>query len=343
MTVKVLILSGVRHARDYIGVLRGFDEVTVVGCAEPEDAPAWAVTDSIAFADAHGVPMLSLSDGLDECDIALVCSEPARHASLAKIALDAGRHTIIDKPAAISSEECALLEKTPEGVWLSSVHRLFSPAIVRARGQIDQGIVGLPLIIDIEWLAAGGLDGTTVERPELVCDPTLSGGGEVTNFGWYPVLTLGYLTGLPVTEVFGFGGALFGGPHAAFGVEDSAVLSMRLSNEVTSTVTISRIPVGTDSSTMRIIGSHGHLFVDENSPGISLHSVGMAPVSKRTGGSSSIIALRGFFADFLEAVRTGRPPLVTWADIQHAVAVLDAARASMRTGTPIQVRSQSIV
>jgi predicted dehydrogenase len=349
MSTRILIASGVRHAADYVELLRATPGVALVGIAEPGDAPATARADSARLAAEVGVPLLDLADGLAACDAVVVCSEPTRHAALAVAALAAGRSVLIDKPAGVTAQEAEALEaaaaRAPEAV-VTAVHRLLSPAVVRARASVDGGGIGLPLGVHAEWIASGGLDGTTVERPELVCDPALSGGGELMNFGWYPLLALHHLTGLDVVEVTAFGGALFDGPHARFGVEDSAVLSLLLDRGVTATVTVARVPAGISdepvASTLRVLGSHGHLVVDESAPSIRVRSTGDAAPSRRTmGGSAGAAALRACFAEFLAAVRGEGTVTLGLPDITRVLRVLDAARESISTGAPVRVAAAS--
>lgn len=339
--MRILIASGVRHARDYVPLLRSLPGIEVIGCADTADSPFRE--DSAALARTTGLPLLDLDQGLAACDIALVCSEPTRHVDLAVTALEAGRHVIVDKPAATGTRDAERLWEAAERSrgLLTAVHRLHSPQIARARRTIDSGAIGLPLAVDAEWLAAGGLDGATVERPELVCDPALSGGGELMNFGWYPALAIRHLTGLEVEEVVAFTSAapqapLFGGPHGAYGVEDAAVLSLRLSNGVVATVTVARTPAGVGpapvSSSLRVLGSHGHVLADEDAPSITVRAVGGHSTAHQISGPASATALRLLFTEFCDDIRYGRTPLVTAADMYAAVAVVEAALSSGREG-----------
>jgi predicted dehydrogenase len=344
-TISVLLTSGVRHARDYVDLLREVRDVRLIGIAEEPGAPAWAMDDSVSLARDCGLDVVDMRSGLAQADAAVICSEPARHASLARRAIRAGCHVLIDKPAAVTSQEFDALAREATAAAsqvVTSVHRLLSPAIVRARRIVDDGAVGLPLSVDLEWIASGGLVGSTVERPELVCDPALSGGGELTNFGWYPILALHHLTGLEVKDVAGFAGPLFGGPHARFGVEDTAVLSIGLEHGVTSTVTVSRVAAGVGSepvsSTGVVLGSHGHLVLDESRPDCALGSIDDPAVSRRRlGGSAGAAALRACFADFFDAIRTGGPVALPLADIGKAMRVLDAAREAVATGRRVRL------
>ncbi|MFF1464057.1 Gfo/Idh/MocA family protein [Streptomyces sp. NPDC058330] len=343
--MRILIVSGVRHARDYVPLLRSLPGVEVIGCADTADSPF--AEDSADLASTTGLPLLDLDQGLASCDVALVCSEPTRHVDLAVRALEAGRHVLVDKPAATDTRGAQRLweaaDRSPG--LLSAVHRLHSPQIVRARRLVDSGAIGLPLAVDAEWIAAGGLDGTTVERPELVCDPALSGGGELVNFGWYPALAIRHLTGLEVEEVVAFSSAaphapLFGGPHGTYGVEDAAVLSLRLRNGVVATATVARAPAGVGpapvSSSLRVLGSHGHVLADEDAPSVTVRAADGGRLSRRIGGPAGVTALRRLFTEFGDDIRLGRTPSVSAADIYAAVAVVEAALSSARQdGAPV--------
>ncbi|MFJ6462307.1 Gfo/Idh/MocA family protein [Streptomyces sp. NPDC091387] len=343
--MRILIASGVRHARDYVPLLRSLPGIDVIGCADTADSPF--AEDSAALAGATDIPLLDLDEGLASCDIALVCSEPTRHVDLAVRALEADRHVLVDKPAATDTRGAQRLWDAADRSrgLLSAVHRLYSPQIARARRIVDSGAIGLPLAVDAEWLAAGGLDGATVERPELVCDPALSGGGELMNFGWYPALAIRHLTGLEVEEVVAFSSAaprtpLFDGPHGTYGVEDAAVLSLRLGNGVVATATVARTPVGVGpapvSSTLRVLGSHGHVLADEDAPSVAVRGADGVSVSRQIGGPAGLTALRLLFTEFCDDIRYGRTPLVTAADIHAAVAVVEAALSSAREdGVPV--------
>jgi myo-inositol 2-dehydrogenase/D-chiro-inositol 1-dehydrogenase len=346
MSTRILLLSGVRHAHDYLALMASMPGIELVGVAEAEDAPHWAREDGAVLASTVGLPFLGVDEGLAASDAVVVCSEPGRHAALAIRALRAGRHVLVDKPAATSARQfeglAAVAAEHPELI-VTSVHRLRSPAIVRARRAIDDGGIGLPLSVDAEWIASGGLDGTTVERPELVCDPALSGGGELTNFGLYPILALRHFTGLEVVEVMAMAGTLFGGPHARYGVEDSAVLSLLLERGVTATITVARVPAGVShepiSSTFRILGSHGYLNVDETEPTMRLRGVSDAVPTRRTiGGSAGLAALRGCFGNFVDAIHGRATVALDLPDIARALRILDAARSSIESGSPVSLR-----
>ena len=78
----------------------------------------------------------------------------------------------------------------------------------RSRRAIDAGHLGLIRSDDVEFLSSGLFFGASVERPEFVANPALSG-GELMNVMVYPVDYLHYLTGARVTAVFAEAGTFF--------------------------------------------------------------------------------------------------------------------------------------
>jgi predicted dehydrogenase len=341
--IGVAVLSAVRHAGSYLPLLAARADVRLVAIGEEADAPAWAHADARVLGDRFGIPVIDAASALASPDVelVLVCSEPTRHARLAERALLAGKHVIVDKPMATTLDDCARLAAvvaTASGRF-TVMHRLFSPAIQRARAAIAAGYLGLVRSIDVEWLASDGLSGQAVERPEFVADPALSGGGEMMNFLVYPVAYVRYLTGLEIDEVYAEAGTYFFEPHRRFGVEDLAILSLRLEHDVVATVTVGRVPqapsAGPLGSTLRLIGSHGHLTVDEQQPALEVWGHAETERRKRTiGGDPGTHAVARVVAEFLRDIREERAPLFGVDDGWATIAAIEAAYRAVATGQP---------
>jgi len=242
----LLVLSAVRHAASYLPVFDVHPETVIHAIIEEPDAPAWAHNDARIRAEKYNVPLLPdpvAALARDDIDLVLVCSEPTRHARLAAQALRAGKHVLVDKPMAVTRDQCAMVADAAAhapGSKFTVVHRLFGAPIQRARRAIDAGHLGLIRSGDGEFLSSGVFFGTSVERPEFVADPALSGGGELMNFMVYPIDYLHYLTGARVTEVFAEAGTFFFDAHKQFGVEDVGILSLRLEHDIIGSLTASR-------------------------------------------------------------------------------------------------------
>lgn len=348
--LRVGFLSGVRHAIPYAEILRELPDVVIAGIAEDPAVPHWMRVDSENAAASVGAPYHETLDALLDrsvVDLAIVCSEPTRHAQLAIRALEAGLQVLVDKPVATS---CAELDKIATAAAASAgrsvgvVNRLHSPAVRRLRRWIDAGHLGLPLHVDVEWFAAGAHFATSVERPELVVDPALSGGGELLNFLLYPIDYLRYLTGLEVVEVYCEASTLFSQAHRRTGVEDTAVVSLVLTNGVTATVTLGRIPaapgLGPVSTSIRLLGSHGNASSDDDHPQVRLYDGSGGSAALPIDGPSSVAILRRFLAEHVANVRAGQPPTYQLADARASLAVIEAAYSSVRSGQPAPIHNQ---
>lgn len=342
----LLVLSGVRHAASYLPVFDAHPDVTLRGLCEEADAPAWAHRDTRLLAERYGVPCTAdpaAALARDDVDLVLVCSEPTRHARLAAQALRAGKHVLMDKPMATTLDECAMLAEAAEGApgKFTIVHRLFAPPIQRARRQIDAGHIGLIRSLDIEFLASGVHFATSVERPEFVADPALSGGGELLNFLVYPTDYLRYLTGAEPVEVYAEADTFFFDAHRQFGVEDLGILSVQLEHDIVATLTVGRVPYaptpGSGSSEVRIIGSHGHLTVDENRPQMTIWSTATERRGRTIGGESARGTVATEIDEFIRDILADRTPLYGLADGWAAIATIEAAYRAVQTGQPARV------
>jgi predicted dehydrogenase len=342
----LLVLSGVRHAASYLPVFATLPDVALRAFCEEPDAPAWAHRDTGVLAERYGVPCTTDPEAAlarPDVDLVLVCSEPTRHARLAARALRAGKHVLVDKPMATTLDECAMLAEAANGApgKFTIVHRLFGSPIRRARGQIDAGHIGLVRSVDIEFLASGVHFGTSVERPEFVADPALSGGGELLNFMVYPVDYLRYLTGAEPLEVFAEAGTFFFDAHKAHGVEDAGIISILLEHEIVATLTVGRVPFaptpGSGSSELRILGSHGHLTIDENRPQLQIWSTTTERRGRAIGGESARSTVTTEIAEFVRDILEDRTPLYGLIDGWAAVASIEAAYRAIATGQPARV------
>lgn len=344
--LRIGFLSGIRHAAPYAELLAENADVELVGIAEETLSPGWMHEDSAKTAKSLDLAYFNTLEPLLDptaVDAVIVCSEPTRHAALATRALAAGLHVLVDKPIGTSLEDIGALAaaETSAGTTLSVINRLHSPAVQRLRRWVDAGNMGLPLHVDVEWFASGAHFATSVERPELVVDRALSGGGEILNFLLYPVDYIRFLTGLEVVEVHCEASTLFSGLHRDKGVEDTAVASLLLQNGVTATVTLGRVPaapgLGPVSSSIRILGSHGNASSDDDKPQVSRFDTTGGVSALPVEGPSSVAILRRMLNQWVKDLRGGNRPAYGLADAAASLAVIDAAYASLSEGQPVPV------
>ena len=339
--LRTVIFSGVRHALNYADVIAAHPGVELIAVHESDDAPDWAHADARAVADRSGVPVVESIP--DDADLVIVCSEPTRHAACALAAMRAGHHVLIDKPAATTLADALTLRETSQERQLvcTVVNRTLLSSTRRAKATIDAGHIGFARSVDVEFLSDGAQFATAVERPELVVDASLSGGGEIMNFMGYCIDSVRALTGCEPLEMFGFSATAFSELHREAGAEDLAIVSARFTNGVVATITVGRIPAapsaGPGASTVRVVGSHGHLFVDDSKPAGSVHRANREYDEIHAGPSGEHEAVTEMLNDVTAAIRHGRPLRYTIDDAAIAIAAIEATYASLETGRPTPV------
>lgn len=348
----VLLLGGIRHQESYAPYFAAHPRLRLIALADEPGLPEWLRNRNRRLSEALQLPYhedveAALVD--PTVDIVCVATEPTRHARLGLAAIAAGKPAIIDKPLATTSQAARAIADAARAADLpvTYIHRLFSPAIERARTLVDNGTLGLPRILHFHWTAAGALD-PKGETAHLITDPELSGGGELINFLGYPIDSLQWITGLEIESVFASTSHRFSQTHRAAGVEDFGVLSLNLEHGVVATIVTGRTatrnhPTG-GLSQIRITGSYGSTMIEEDRPRLDVLSNHSA-VAARVGRGGPMDALMGgLIDDFLLAIDQHRSPRRTADDGVRIARVIEAALESARTGaivpiapTPIRV------
>jgi predicted dehydrogenase len=100
----------------------------------------------------------SLGEALDGIDAVVVASPPASHAAIARAALEAGRHTLVEKPLTTSVEDAELLVETAarRNVQLMVGHTFeYNPAVRKLKDIVRSGVLGRILYVDTSRLSLG--------------------------------------------------------------------------------------------------------------------------------------------------------------------------------------------
>lgn len=342
-SLRVGFLSGVRHADSYLSWFRAAPQVRVVGVGDDDSAREWVRSDGQEVARRHSVRWLGDPSSWlnpDEVDLVVVCSEPTRHAALARLSIERGVRVLIDKPVAtdLASARQVVAAAAAHDVHTSVINRTFAPALRRARDWVDSGYLGLPRHLDMEFFASGAHFDTSVERPELVVDRDLSGGGELLNFLGYCIDAIRFVAGLKVRSVMAMADSLFMRTHREAGVEDAAVLLLQLDKGVSASVTLGRLAqapgTGPTTSSLRVLGSHGHAVADDDRPGVTVFGTDGTVRSLGTDGGQR--ALEGYLEHVVQRSLRGLATEYTAADACETVAVIEAAYRSIDDGEPAE-------
>lgn len=162
-------------------------------------------------------------------DLVHIALPNSMHAEFAIRAAKAGKHVMVEKPMAISSEQCERMIAAAKeaGVLLAVNYRLhFEPHHVRATEVLAKGAVGTMSNGNYEfsWGYARGLTGPNKDKiKKWLLDPKMAGGGALFDTGVYPIQAACYLSGRTPVAVRGMPSTLhpelFGEPGT--GVEET--------------------------------------------------------------------------------------------------------------------------
>jgi UDP-N-acetyl-2-amino-2-deoxyglucuronate dehydrogenase len=312
------------------------------------------------FAARYGViPASSLDDVLLDPDVSVVsiCTPHPTHAGLAIAAADAGRHVLVEKPMALTTADCDRMidAAARSAVQLGVVsQRRWYETVQRMRRALDEGKIGAPILSTLEILGWRG--------PEYYAlDPwrgTIAGegGGVLATQATHQLDLLLWLAG-PVAVVTGRHGTL---NHPGVEVEDTAVALLEFENGGLGVIVASNSQYPGLWGRIRIHGHSGASIGVEIERGTAFISGVTSHVepalidvwtipgeehlidvwreedlarSERIDPMTHYHALQ--IADFVAAIREGRPPAMTGRDGRAAVALFEAIYRSNATRTSI--------
>jgi myo-inositol 2-dehydrogenase / D-chiro-inositol 1-dehydrogenase len=272
-----------------------------------------------------------------------VCVPPWIHTQAALVVLEAGKHLFVEKPLALSLEECGVLIHRARGFSgriLVGFNLRHHRHMRRAREIVRGGGVG-PL-----QTVRSAFTSMARTNPLVPNWRTRSGegGGVLMDLGVHHFDLWRFLTGAEVEEVQAFSR-----------MEDEAtVVAARLSGGVLGCAVLSQhsapaneVEVYGQSGLLRVSGYRFdglEVLHSSRQPGFRTRLQGLAGTLKQLPiglremrrGGTHLDSYRAEWAHFVDAVRRGTPTDCSLEDGRAALAVALAAEESCRTGRPIR-------
>lgn len=314
-----------------------------------------------AFAEQYRArPFSSVPEMLREADIEAVtiCTPHPLHEEPCLQAAAAGAHVLIEKPLASSLDSCdRMLEAAAKHnvqLGVISQRRLFEP-VQRMKAAIDAGKIGRPILGTFAMFS--WRDQAYYESDPWRGKWATEGGGVLVNQSPHQLDLLQWFMG-EIDEVTGYWANL---NHPYVEVEDTAVAMIRFRSGGLGSIVTSLSQRPGIHTKVHIHGSTGASVGVQTDTGASF----VAGVSKiaeppfndvwTIPGEEHLLpeflaADRQLFTqidatthyhtlqiqDFLQAVQTGRPPLVTGAEGRNVVAIFSAIYRSNAVGKPVR-------
>lgn len=308
-----------------------------------------------------GQPLTSFDEALarPDVDAVSICTPSGYHVELALAALAAGKHVIVEKPIDVSVEAAdrlvAAAAASDRTVTVIAQHRfddssrIVHEAVAAGRlGRLTSGVASLSWWRAQSYYDSGRWRGTWA----------LDGGGALMNQGVHTLDLLVWLLGDPVS-VTAAAGLL---AHGGIEVEDTVVATVTFASGALAVVHATTAAYPGLSSRVQVLGTQGSAVIDDDQlvffhartgdgeapaygSGLSDNQAALVlpgqPREEGTAGadpSAHSDAHTRQYADFLDAIASGRDPLVTAAEARRSVATICAVYESARHGgavTPI--------
>lgn len=315
-----------------------------------------------AFAAQYGAqPYTDLQTMLHEKNVqaVIICTPHPQHAAQAIMAAEAGAHVLIEKPLAITTAECdhmiAAARKHGVKLGVISQRRLYAP-VQRVRQAITSGKIGQPILGTLTLM--GWRSAEYYEMDAWRGTWQGEGGGVLVNQAVHQLDLFCWLMG-PIVEVTGY---VANFNHPTIEVEDTAVAIVRFQSGALGSIVASNsqnpglygnvhvhgangasIGVQTDGGSMFISGVTTAVEPPINDlwtvPGEAARLAAWQAQDRELANTIDIMTHyhRLQIADFLDAIRDDRAPLVTGEDGRNAVQLFEAIYRSQREQRPIRL------
>ena len=256
-----------------------------------------------------------------DVDAVLVCTPNALHASQALAAVEAGKHVLVEKPFTVTVEEAdaVLAAAAAAKVVVMTAHNArFAPPVLAAQEAVRHGEIGTVTAVRAVFCHAGPL--AWAPDASWFLDPALAGGGALLDLGVHLVDTLRAVLD---DEIVSVAATLAGGS----GVEEDGLLLLDTRKGVVGSLHAGwRSKAGSDFS-LTLVGDRGTLYLTAGGVTIT------GPEGPRT--IEVLSATPTVQEVFVHAVAAGRAESPDGYDGRAAVAVVQAAYASARSGKTV--------
>jgi len=266
----------------------------------------------------------------DAVEALVIATPPATHAPLAKRALEAGKHVLVEKPLATTLRdglEVAELAKSL-GLTLMPGHTfVYSPAVNIVRQLIDEEVVG-----DIHFVTSSRMNLGKYQRDGVVCD-----------LAPHDLSILLYWLQKPVVEVAAYGSCVF-----RENVPETAFVTLTFAGGTTANVQLSWLAPRKVRQTI-VVGSKRMVQYDDTAADepVRIYDRGIDVAAPSSFGEHQLVYRSGDVSiprvdaheplslelkDFANAIHTGEEPRSNIALGLEIVAAVELAEASMLQG-----------
>ncbi|WP_232665962.1 Gfo/Idh/MocA family protein [Pseudonocardia sp. TRM90224] len=343
-------MIGGHHAQ----VITGGAGMRLAALVDVEEERATKLADRVAaeFGASRPAVSTSLAEVLarPDVDAVAVCVPSGLHAEIAVVALEAGKHTVIEKPIDVGLAAAGRIASAADAAGVVtaviSQHR-FDPASQVVRRAIDAGRFGqlTSAVASLSWWRGQGYYDSGDWRGTWALD----GGGALMNQGVHTLDLLLWFLGTPV-DVHATTALL---AHERVEVEDTVAATIRFESGALATLHATTAAFPGVSARLQVHGTRGSAVIDNDelvyfhaATGDDVDDYGSAGSGNQAaeelagvpdGGLDLASAQSRQYADVLAAIAEGRAPLVGVPEATLALATVRAVYESAAAGSTVRV------
>lgn len=295
----------------------------------------------------------------EKIDVAVICTPHPEHKNPAVTALHAGAHVLVEKPLAVSLEDCdAMIAAATDSKKKLGVvsQRRFSPSSIRMKKAIMDGKIGQPAIATVVML--GWRSEAYYKSDPWRGSWEKEGGGVLVNQAPHQLDLLQWFMNDEFEELYGITKNI---NHPYIEVEDSAMAILKFKKGGIANVVVSNSQKPGIYAKVHVHGSNG-ASVGVQTDGGSMFVAGMPSVVEppvndiwTIPGEEDLLALwekedRAFFKtidpivhyirlqdlDFIQAVLQDHEPMISAKDGRKTVELFNAIYQSSRNNKPVR-------
>ena len=256
----------------------------------------------------------------EDVDAVYVATPVNVHAEQTIAAAEAGKHVLCEKPMAMNAAECdrMIAACRAHDVRLGiAYYRRFYPAVTRIAQIIASGSIGAPVFA--QMIASEPFDPRPGQPRYWLVERAQSGGGPMADFGCHRLEVLLHLLG-PVARTT----SIVANAALDREVEDTAAALLHFASGASAMVAVTNA-AAERLDTLDILGTRGSIHVPSlNAGAITVRIDNETRVESHPPASN---VHRPLIEDFVDAVKSGRNPVVDGSVGRAVAAIQDAVYA----------------
>lgn len=329
--VRIGIIGSGYMGRTFASVLRNIPEAKLIAIAGGRRAKGLASEFGVGFEDSWEKLVKR-----EDIDAVIITSPHAFHAEQTILAVENGKHVLVEKPMAVSSKECEeMIRKAEEyGVKLMVAHsHRYWPANVYVKELLKKGTIG-DIVMIRDAVIGGGLRKEDRLKRSWVADPKIAGGGALLFNGVHLIDRDRWWLEREVKKVYAQLGNWI---EREISVEDTALVHLVFEDNIPGDICVS-MAYSQGFTRAEIFGTKGILIVDtykevllgKNGKWEIVYKV-KDPVKERETTFTNEVR------DFVKCIIEDKEPPIPGREGMINVKIVEAAYESAKTGKVIEL------